>query len=89
MNNQQISLVTSVLDELATVGCLTCNKYKTQSLELIKDILKDFKKSQHSSKANTTIQAMQDLANVNCSDINKQLLGIVNLCEKALTELYK
>jgi len=89
MIQQQISLVTSIIDDLATVEHLTCNEDKTQLLELIKEILKDCKQAKHSSKADITIQAMHDLANVNSSDINKQLLELVNLSEKALTELYK
>lgn len=89
MKQQKTSLVTSVLDELATVGYLTCNEDKKQSLKLIREILKDYDLPIKSSKVDTTIKTMQSLANANNCDINNQLFGLANLGEKALTELYR
>lgn len=89
MKQQKISLVASVMDELATVGCLTCREDKKQSLELIREVLKDYNLTVTTNKVDATIKAMQDLANIDCNDINKQMFVLANLGEKALTELYK
>lgn len=84
----KISLVVSVLDELATIGYLTNNRHKVQALALIRDILKDFDLPTMPTKADTTIYGIQILSNVKNDNLNRQLSGLATLAEKALSELH-
>lgn len=85
---QKIDLVRSILDELATVGYLSNQRYKLQSLQNIRTLLSDFSLPVSPTKADATIQSIKMLSTVN-NCIDKQLSGLSELSEKALTELHK
>ena len=84
----KITLVRSILDELATVGYLSNQRYKAQSLQVIRTLLSDFSFSETPTKADATINSIKMLSTVN-NCIDKQLQGLAELSEKALTELHK
>ncbi|SIQ74159.1 hypothetical protein [Maribacter ulvicola] len=86
--NAKISHVVAVLDELATIGYMTNKPEKMQSIELIQSILKGFHLPSKPTKADYTIQALKLLADVKPNNLNIQLVAIVSLAEKALTELH-
>lgn len=84
----KISLVVSVLDELATIGYLTHPRHKKQAVWLIKQNLKDYNLPARPTKADFTILGMQSLAKVSDVNLDRHLSGLATLAEKALTELH-
>lgn len=84
----KITLVRSILDELATVGYLSNQRHKAQSLQAIRTHLSDFSLSENPTKADATIHGIKMLSTVN-NCIDRQLQGLAELSEKALTELHK
>ena len=85
---QKTDLVRSILDELATVGYLSNQRYKAQSLQVIKTLLSDFILSEKPTKADATIHGIKMLSTVN-NCIDRIFQGLAELSEKALTELHK
>jgi len=85
---QKIHLVRSILDELANVGYLSNQRYKAQSLQVIRTLLSDFNLPENPTKADATIHGIKMLSTVN-NCIDRQLQGLAELSEKALTELHK
>ena len=85
---QKIDLIRSILDELATVGYLSNQRHKLQSLQIIRMLLSDFSLPLNPTKADATIQSIKMLSTVN-NCIDRQLQGLAELSEKALNELQK
>ena len=85
---QKIDLIRSILDELATVGYLSNQRHKLQSLQIIRMLLSDFSLPLNPTKADATIQIIKMLSTVN-NCIDRQLQGLAELSEKALNELQK
>lgn len=84
----KISLVRSVLDELATIEHLTTTSQKRETLGLIQAIVKDIPLPNHPTKTDITVYSINLLAHVKTTEVNRQLAGLATLAEKALTELH-
>lgn len=83
----KIDLMRSLLDELATVECDSENHHKKGSIKVVRELLEDYQLPKKPTKGDYTIKSIKLLANLHDCNITRQLMGLINLSEKALTEL--